>query len=42
MEENKIKWECGDCGVYYIVDKNDRNTFNCPNCEDRIINGEIK
>jgi Zn finger protein HypA/HybF involved in hydrogenase expression len=25
------KFECGDCGCYYWVD--DRNTFDCPNCE---------
>lgn len=31
--EGKEKFECGDCGVYYWVE--DRNNFNCPNCEDK-------
>ena len=31
--EGKEKFECGDCGCYYWVD--DRNDFDCPNCEDK-------
>ena len=38
--KNKVKFECGDCGCYFWVE--DRNNFNCPNCFDNIINGEIK
>jgi len=33
-KENKVKFECGDCGVYYWVE--DRNNFKCPNCEDKL------
>ena len=33
-KENKVKFECGDCGVYYWVE--DRNNFECPNCEDKL------
>ena len=28
---NKEKFECMDCGCYFWV--NDRNDFECPNCE---------
>lgn len=33
--EDKVKFECGDCGCYYWV--NDRNNFVCPNCEDKKV-----
>ena len=26
------KFECEDCGIYYWVE--DRDDFDCPNCED--------
>ena len=29
--ENKVKFECGDCGCYFWVE--DRNNFNCPCCK---------
>lgn len=31
--ENKVKFVCADCSVYYWI--NDRNNFICPNCEDK-------
>lgn len=31
MKNNKVKFECLDCGCYFWVDN--RNTFKCPNCE---------
>lgn len=37
---NKEKFDCGDCGCYYWVE--DRNDFNCSNCFENIVNGEIK
>ena len=30
--KQKEKFECYECGVYYWV--NDRDDFDCPNCED--------
>jgi transcription elongation factor Elf1 len=30
-KEDKVKFECSICGCYFWV--NDRNTFQCPNCE---------
>ena len=31
----KEKFECFDCGCYYWV--NDRDDFQCPNCEQEEI-----
>ena len=31
-EIEKEKFECNDCGCYYMV--KDRSDFDCPNCED--------
>lgn len=31
-QENLEKFECGVCGCYFWVE--DRNDFNCPNCEE--------
>jgi len=39
-KENKVKFECGDCGVYYWVE--DRNNFECPNCEDKLNDETMK
>ena len=32
MNEEQEKFECASCGCFYWV--KDRNTFECPNCED--------
>jgi len=36
--EGLEKFECGDCGCYFWVEN--RNSFNCPNCFERITTGE--
>ena len=30
--EDKVKFECDVCGCYFWVEN--RNNFNCPNCEE--------
>lgn len=35
-EKNLEKFECPDCGCYYLV--KDRDGFICPNCEDEYEN----
>ena len=33
LKEGEEKFECGYCGCYFWVE--DRNNFDCPNCEDK-------
>lgn len=40
LNDDLEKFECEDCGCYFWVEN--RNDFGCPNCFQRIIDGELE